>query len=461
MKIRSFTAKIAIIIIMCFSFIHSYTSINSISVYADDTTNQWTTVTTNQELAEAFRYYCKSRNLTIEGSVLDALTTFTTNNFNTICNTLGIDITALQAHLKRSTDSNGKVQFLFDQFGVTAYNRIFAEFLQNNNLAVGDSADEQNNTVYSGYVFTDDDGNSCLVYFFAGNGGNELDSSSIVFGTPYKDIRGQEFYVGWKDSANTSKSFTLTKNNRTYNIPFVYVNWSYWNYWYLNANDNMSRSIYAVKDASTVLYDGVCAIIYDTSRNSNNFYIGVVGKEYNNSGVYKGYYVFSYQNIDMSVNDVQATTIYYTTNNNTINNNTYNDNSQTVINNEGDVYNYNYDNEDPPVNPPSGGGGDTTNVNIDFPNFDFNIPDIDFSLDGLTEKFPFCIPFDMVALLQLLNTEPQAPRIQGQIPFGSFFTWNLDLDFSRFNDFAVIMRGLEFVGFIFFLIGATINIAKG
>ena len=173
---------------MLTSAFYSYTRIDGrCLVYADSTTDNWQNVTTNAELVEAFRYYCKSRDLTIDGSVANAVTQFTTQTFNGLCNTLGLDITALQAHLKYETDGNLGTRFLFDTVGINAYNQIFAQFLQDNNLEVGD--ENVNKTLKSGTWWEDDQGNGCFIFKTSNNytGSNSgADKNTItVYGTPY------------------------------------------------------------------------------------------------------------------------------------------------------------------------------------------------------------------------------------------------------------------------------------
>ena len=154
---KKFISCLTITLILTASFISGYVKTSSF-VYADSI-DTWTQVTTTDELVEAFRYYCKSRNLVIEGSALDAITSVSTSAFTNICNSSGINITALQAHIKWAVDGNNGLKYYFDSTGISLYNRIFSEFLQNNNLSVGDSADQANNTLYSGSIFTDKDGN--------------------------------------------------------------------------------------------------------------------------------------------------------------------------------------------------------------------------------------------------------------------------------------------------------------
>ena len=144
-------------------FLTGFFSVGVISVYAavnDDSI--YVPLRDQSDLVTAFQYYCKSRDLTIEGSLADAVTTFTTGVFNSACNEIGINITELQAEIKAEYDSSGKpVKFLFNDTGIMAMNRIFAQFLQDNEIEVGDEVDKE---VYNGYFFTDADGNSCYCY---------------------------------------------------------------------------------------------------------------------------------------------------------------------------------------------------------------------------------------------------------------------------------------------------------
>ena len=180
--------------------------------------------------------------------------------------------------------------------------------------------------------------------------------------------------------------------------------------------------------------------------------------------------------------------VYVTTNNTTINNNVYNSN-YTIIYNEGDTYISDGDDEPLPTTPPGGSGdpgggggddpgGDPDNWNPttptipdpsspDFPSVelpDIDIPDLpslNFSLGDLREKFPFSLPFDIIAVLNVLDGEPQAPHIQATVPIGKWYTWEMDFDFSEFDNYARIFRAFEFIGFVIGLAVFTVHFAKG
>ena len=180
--------------------------------YADNNNNDlYIPLRSQSDLVKAFQAYCKSRDLTIDGSAADAVTKFTTGAFNGACNTLGLNITQLQAEIQAEYDQTGKpVKFLFNSTGVMAMNRVFAQFLQDNNLDVGDSADQANNTVYNGEMFSDNDGNTCFVTIYRSGTGDNI----IQLGTPYK-YTGQELSTLTR-SNSYSYTDTLHINNSDY-----------------------------------------------------------------------------------------------------------------------------------------------------------------------------------------------------------------------------------------------------
>lgn len=471
---KKITVSLSIILICTCTFINGYTYVYP--SFADSTTDQWTSVTTNDELAEAFRYYCKSRNLTIDGSVFGSATSFTTSSFNNICNKLGINMTALQADLKRSTDGNGGVQYLFNTSGVSTYNRIFAELLQNNNIDVGDQVDD---VVFTGEYVKDADGYGAFVYVVSRSytSSSVSDNSAIsASGSIYKystyDI--VQYCSSYGNATDIPLNFTDDVRTKSLNIrqsldtpPSIYINSNQSNY------TTGSGLIYYHNNVGDY-YHGHMAIF----RMNQTYYVGIASNykiEIKNANtaptITNGIYTWRFDNSLVFVPSSSETSdIIFNTYNKTINNNTYNDNKQTVINNQGDVNNYDYDDEDPPVNPPSGGGGGTvtpptdsggTDGDITFPNFDFQLPEIDWSLGDLSEKFPFSIPFDLIAFFTVLNAEPQAPSIDANIPLGSWYTWHFQADFSQFNNWATIIRNVEFIAFCIGLIYLTIRLVKG
>lgn len=87
------------------------------------------------------------------------------------------------------------------------------------------------------------------------------------------------------------------------------------------------------------------------------------------------------------------------------------------------------------------------------PVIDPNTPaDVNLQIDPLKMNlktiFPFCIPFDVVDMVKLLNAEPVAPTytVNWNIPIINQ-TLNFTVDLSPFNNVAAILRNLEVIIF--------------
>lgn len=453
---------------LLFCLIFIFISVPSFS-YADAVTYEWQNVTTNAQLVEAFRYYCKSRDLTIEGSAADVITSFTTQTFNNICNGIGIDVTAIQAHLKYATDQNGNVKYLWDSTGITAYNQIFAQFLQDNNLQVGDSANENDNKLYDGYMFTDDDGNRSLVWVInsTGNGSGNDDSwwrSQVVQEGTFLKYKPSDIYNAVQLSSPST--LTINANSNTYSFNAYLINgtaskldsYQYIGYIFYAVGANDLANGYTNING----YGG--PIAYCLASDTTRIRIGIA----NHAKVIRNgndWYTFNlnYLQTRNITNNYPQAVVYLTTNNTVINNNNYE--GDTIINPDGQ----------PDVPEPSGGtppnwdigGGDGTATdpngntwNIKFP--DFELPDlnIDWSIKGLENKFPFSIPFDIVSLVTVLNAPAEAPRFQGTVNFG-FTTWNYDINLQPFDNVARACRIAELLLLVFGLIMITRSIIKG
>lgn len=80
----------------------------------------------------------------------------------------------------------------------------------------------------------------------------------------------------------------------------------------------------------------------------------------------------------------------------------------------------------------------------------------------LSKFFPFCIPFDLIHLLSVLDADPETPR--WEIPF-KIPAYGVDetivIDLSAFDGVAKIVRLCETILFIFSLILATRGLIKG
>lgn len=79
----------------------------------------------------------------------------------------------------------------------------------------------------------------------------------------------------------------------------------------------------------------------------------------------------------------------------------------------------------------------------------------------LTGLFPFCIPFDFVALLKALSAEPEAPRFALPVSIPAIgYEDTFYIDMSVFDDAAKVMRTFERIGFVVFLMFATSKVIR-
>ena len=211
-KGRKLYSLFFVFIISFFTFFNGYNSVAGGKFsYADTTTDNWQNLTSNEEYADAFRQYCKSRDLTIEGSIADGVTSFTTMTYNGLCNAIGINMTALQGHIKKETDGNG-VKYLFDSTGITAYNRLFSQFLQDNELQVGDTVNDKE--LYDGQLY-DDGTNKCLIWVLAGDLGStgSPQSNLLQKGSAYKYTTNELIALN-----GSQAQFHLNNYYYTYNV---------------------------------------------------------------------------------------------------------------------------------------------------------------------------------------------------------------------------------------------------
>lgn len=439
--------RTAVIIFMIFFIFISAFDCRYFS-YAE--TSVWQPLNSSSELVEAFQYYCKSRDLTIDGSVANAVTQFTTGAFNSCCNTLGINITQLQAELMvdRSNAPDG-VRFLFSASGIDAYNRIFAQFLQDNNLDIGD--ENVNENVYSGRYFTDDQGNTCFVFVINQSGfGIGSQAAPIEEGTPYiytlEDFSNLTSAIPTTTYSFCNISYTLT--NKYYNTQYTKgvesgVDESAWfgSWLYYPATSKWYKATYCIifNNYNNSLWVGYHKIV-DGNNNVNT----VVGRKQ--------------LNVTSSDLNQNSPSVNINIVSNQINNNNYE--GDTIINNYGVT-----GDDDQPVNPlpPDNPYDDPDPDSGDPPSdWDIDLPDLDINwiLTGKEKKFPWDIPFNLMFALSLLNAEPEAPHLEGTLDFG-FTEWDYNLDLSDFDDVAEICRNFEFLAFLIGLMLMTKNLIGG
>ena len=84
-----------------------------------------------------------------------------------------------------------------------------------------------------------------------------------------------------------------------------------------------------------------------------------------------------------------------------------------------------------------------------------------YYVKGLQSVFPFCIPFDVIDFLGCLSAPAQAPHFKIPIKYPTLKgmeTYEVDLDLSKFNDVAKIVRVCETLLFCVGLAVATRNL---
>ena len=74
---------------------------------------------------------------------------------------------------------------------------------------------------------------------------------------------------------------------------------------------------------------------------------------------------------------------------------------------------------------------------------DINNPNMEFDLKSL---FPFCIPFDLLALVKLLNADPVAPKFEIPLKLGTWIDYTLVIDLTSLGALSTVLR----VGIIIF-----------
>lgn len=84
----------------------------------------------------------------------------------------------------------------------------------------------------------------------------------------------------------------------------------------------------------------------------------------------------------------------------------------------------------------------------------------DYEVD-LRSLFPFCIPFDFVALLNALDADPVAPCFTFPVVIPALdYREDIKLDLSIFDDVAKVIRICEKVSFLIFLMFATSKVIR-
>ncbi len=89
--------------------------------------------------------------------------------------------------------------------------------------------------------------------------------------------------------------------------------------------------------------------------------------------------------------------------------------------------------------------------------------DLDKYKIKVTDIFPFCIPFDIYRFFSCLAADPVAPKFTIPVITQNSFgipEYSVEIDFSKFNSVAAILRKMEFLGFCVGLAFATNKLIK-
>ena len=81
-----------------------------------------------------------------------------------------------------------------------------------------------------------------------------------------------------------------------------------------------------------------------------------------------------------------------------------------------------------------------------------------YTIAGLEKMFPFCLPFDLIDFIKVLDAPAEAPKFT--IPFkyptrSGMATYDIVIDLSNFNSVAELLRDMECLAFIVGLIMIT------
>lgn len=111
-----------------------------------------------------------------------------------------------------------------------------------------------------------------------------------------------------------------------------------------------------------------------------------------------------------------------------------------------------------PTTAPKPGGGGSGGGTTDPDNPDSDDTDLDNYKADLRDVFPFCIPFDLIHLLNVLDAEPEAPvfKIPIDLEAGNPFTGDkivdyhseMVIDLSDYDDAIKVIRILEIIAFL-------------
>lgn len=429
-----------------------------LSVYATDSS------ISRQDLIDSFTAYCKSRNVLVNGTLLGSAAEWIGSTLENTIDVLGIDMNYLQAQINKETSGNLGVRWLISANGIGLYNRILAELLQREELEVGDT--DVYKKVYSGDTFTDYDGNKCLVYYVDSNvsyAGNV--HVPLKFGTPYKYTPNQLYNMQGDYASYTPYEGKTFRDYITPQFNDNFANFVNFTGKYIGTEYEYKMLIRATRiEDGKIIRSGHRAIFKVNGSYYFGHFLNVIDASPVDPHVSAYYWTTFESPIPDPSEKVDPTDVTVMTPTDKPIKPDLPDDKPVTIDPDG--------NTDIPSDPdPSGPDipdwGTDTEVNPKPDGDGWDIPftmpnlNIDWSLKDIGHKFPFCIPSDIVSFYRTLSVEPEAPSIDAHIPLGSFYDWHFVADFSQYDRWAVIIRAVEYVGFVIGLIYFTVRLVKG
>lgn len=83
-------------------------------------------------------------------------------------------------------------------------------------------------------------------------------------------------------------------------------------------------------------------------------------------------------------------------------------------------------------------------------------------VDGLEDFFPFCIPFDLYEIINLLNVPAEAPKFDWKMSFsGRVDDYDISIDLTPYNTVATVFRTMIVIVFLIFLTLKTRDLIRG
>ena len=73
----------------------------------------------------------------------------------------------------------------------------------------------------------------------------------------------------------------------------------------------------------------------------------------------------------------------------------------------------------------------------------------------IINKFPFCLPFDIYNIFNLLSAEPKIPEFDIPLKMDGVFDYTIEIDLSQFDRIAVVVRWFLYAVFLIGLILVT------